>query len=155
MQSRRGVPPGLPMIGTSVSYDNQLVAPLSGLNGPVRLAARRNSLRVEFDTESGRHSSCLPTMPIAGGVRLGSSGSGCDKGLSVPGRRRGLVGFPQGSAPARRAPAAGRRGRGRKSRRSAPGGGDAQPRRHPFGARIADAAGGGWRWERRRKLTLK
>ncbi len=55
----------------------------------------------------------------------------------------GPVGFTTGSAPARRAPAAGRRGRGRDPRRSAPGGGDAQPRRHPFVAWIADAAGGG------------
>ena len=54
----------------------------------------------------------------------------------------GLVEFTRGLPPARRAPAAGRRGLGRESRRSAPGGGDAQPRRHPCGARIADAGGG-------------
>ncbi len=54
---------------------------------------------------------------------------------------------PQVRAPARRAPAAGRRGLGRESRRSAPGGGDAQPRRHPCGARIADAGAGGASFE--------
>jgi hypothetical protein len=96
-----------------------------------------------------------PALPQPGGVRLASSGHGYGKGLGVPGRRRGLVGFTRGSAPARRAPAAGRRGLGRDSRRFAPGGGDAQPRRHPFGARIADAAGGGLVWERRGGVVSK
>ena len=82
-----------------------------------------------------------PRPPQTSEISLLLGGYGSS--LGVPGRRRRLVEFTRGSAPARRAPAAGRRGLGRDSRRSAPGGGDAQPRRHPCGARIADAAGGG------------
>ena len=64
----------------------------------------------------------------------------------------GLVRFTRGLPPARRAPAAGRRGlvgnRGDRLPAVATLGRAATP----YGARIADAAGGGWRWQFRTGL---